>query len=194
MPKLLGIREKIHQPYWDHLILADDQAAAAPQVAAQTRLFTGTNLGQLNWTNMPQAGSFSSDSTYVILAIRTWTHFRGTNALAMYHLVGNQMYLTLRIGEKVYFQCPAWYTPAGGGVWGFDSTTPLVNNGTPEQTATMKLGKPISIPARQGFTVLVDLFDVGATSLRTQFLNPVNTSGQREIAVYLDGLFTRDVA
>jgi len=194
MPKLLGIREKIHQPYWDHLILADDQAAANPVVAAQTRMFSGLNLGQLNWTNMTHAGSFSSDSTYVILALRVWTHFRGTNALDMYHLVGNQMYCSLRAGEKLYFQWPAWYTPAGGGVWGSDSTQPLANNGTPEQTATMKLGKPISIPARQGFTVLVDLFDVGATSLRTQFLNPVATSGQREIAVFIDGLFTRDVA
>lgn len=194
MPKLLGLREKIHQPIWDHLCRVGSNTAPNPTVQSQTRMFAGSNLGQLQWTNMPQAGSLSSDSTYVILALRVWTHFRGTSALDMYHLVPNQMYCTLKVGDKNYFQHPAWYTPAGGGTWGFDSTQPLVNNGTPEQTATMRLGKPVSIPARQNFTVLIDLFNVENADLRTTFLNASAQIGSREIMYLIDGLYTRDVA
>lgn len=192
MPKMLGAKEKIHQPIWDHLIRVGATTVPAPIIGGQTRLFSGFNTGQLQWTNMTQAGSLSSDATYVILALRVWTHFRGVNALDMYHLTTQQMFCTLRVGDKNYFQWPAWYTPAGGGTWGFDSTQPLVNNGTPEQTATMRLGKPISIPARQAFTVLVDLFDIENASLRTTFLNS-GAVGAREIAVVVDGLYTRDV-
>jgi hypothetical protein len=32
---------------------------------------------------------------------------------------------------------PAWYTPAGGGVFGFDSTTPVFNNGWPSQDSIL---------------------------------------------------------
>lgn len=60
MPKLVGIRERRHQPYWDTLIRADTNTAPSPTVQAQTRLFNGTNLGLKYWTNMEIAGAFAS--------------------------------------------------------------------------------------------------------------------------------------
>ena len=45
MPKLVGVRERRHQPYYDTLIRADADAAPTPTVANETMLFNGTNLG-----------------------------------------------------------------------------------------------------------------------------------------------------
>lgn len=193
MPRLVGVRERRHQYYYDTLIRADTNAAPNPVLVQQTRLFNGTNLGQTQWTNMAAAGTMGSDNTYVILALRVWLWFVGVNALIQYQLAVHQLYCTLVAGDKNLFLWQSWYTPAGGGVWGFDSVTPAMVNGMPSQQATLKLAKPIPLPARQSFFVQADLYDTGATSLRTQFLNLAQTIGMREIKVCLDGIHTRDV-
>ena len=193
MPRLVGVRERRHQYYYDTLIRVDANTAPTPVVVAQTRLFNGTNLGQTMWTNMAAAGTMGSDNTYIILALRVWLWFRGNQALDMYSLSVHQLYLTLVAGDKNLFLWQAWYTPAGGGIWGFDSTQPIMNNGVPQQNSTLKLAKSIPLPARQSFYVQADLFDTGNTSLRTQFLNIAATIGMREIKVCLDGIHTRDV-
>lgn len=193
MPKISGMRERIHQPYWDSIVLAGPGAAPNPLIGAETRLFSGgANQGNIAWTNMPGSGSFLSDSTYQILALRIWTHFSGAGAQSMYHWTAQQLFCTLRVGEKNYFQWQCFYTPAGGGTWGFDSTQPLSNNGTPDQQATMRLGKPISLPARQSFVVLANFYAVGANDVRTVMNGTPAVS--REIKVIIDGLITRDVA
>jgi len=193
MPKLVGIRERRHQPYWDTLVRADTNTAPTPTVQQQTRLFNGTNLGLTYWTNMAIASAFASDNTYIVLALRVWLWFTGNHALTMYQLAAHQMYVTLSIGDKPQFQSPCWYFPSGGGIFGFDSTTPAMVNGTPEQTAILKLAKPIPIPARQHFNVVCDLYDTGNTSLRTTYLNASQSIGMREIKVFVDGIHTRDV-
>jgi len=192
MPKLVGVRERRHQPYWDTLIRADTGAAANPVVANQTRLFNGTNLGQNFWTNMTAAGVFPSDNTYIVLAIRVWMWFINTAALTQYQLCAHQLYITLTVGDKPQFQSQAWYFPSGGGIFGFDSTTPAMVNGSPSQTAILKLAKPIPIPARQSFYVVADLYDTGNTTLRTTYFNATHAS-LREVKVFLDGIHTRDV-
>lgn len=108
-------------------------------MAAQTRLFNGVGLGNLFWTNMGQASGLGSDQTLIILALRVWLWFTGTAALLQYQLAVHQMYCRLEVGDKTLFQWQAWYTPAGGGVFGFDSVTPAMVNGVPSQEATMKL-------------------------------------------------------
>jgi len=193
MPKLVGVRERRHQPYWDTLLRADTNTAPSPTVQSQTRLFNGTNLGLQYWTNMVNAGVFPSDNTYIVLSIRCWTHFTGTNSLTMYTRVASQLYLTLTVGDKPQFASPSWYFPAGGGIYGWDSTTPVMNNGVPSQEAILKLAKPIPIPARQHFYVTADLHDVGNSSVRTEYLNGSTTIGIREIKVFVDGIHTRDV-
>jgi hypothetical protein len=179
--------------YWDTIIRADTNTAPSPTVQNETQLFNGTNLGLEYWTNMKVAGVFASDETYVVLAIRVWIWYISTSALTMYQLTVHQMYLTLVVGDKPQFQGPSWLFPAGGGIWGFDSTTPAMVNGVPSAESILKFAKPIPIPARQHFHVKVNFYDTGSTSLRTTYLNASSTIGMREIKVFIDGLHTRDV-
>ncbi|MFH1645990.1 MAG: hypothetical protein ABIB11_06175 [Candidatus Omnitrophota bacterium] len=179
--------------YWDTVCRADTNEAASPTVQQSTSLFNGTSLGLEYWTNMNIAGAFASDNTYIVLAIRVWLWFKGSSALCMYQLAAHQMYLQLTVGDKPQFNGQAWYFPSGGGIWGFDSTTPAMVNGLPSQEAILKLAKPVAIPARQHFTVTVNFWDTGSTSLRTQYLNSSTTIGMKEIKVLIDGIHTRDV-
>lgn len=194
MPKLNGVRERRHQPIYDTLIRADALAAPSPTLSQSTKLFAaGTNLSLVEWTNMSTSGQLSSDQTQVILAMRCWLWFRGTNSLAIYSLCVHQLYLNLYVGDKSLFLSPCWMFPAGGGVWGYDSTTPLANNGVPTQESILKFAKAIPVPARQHFYVDATFYDTGTTSVRTEYLNSSTSVGEREIKVFLDGINTRDV-
>ncbi|MFQ5938392.1 MAG: hypothetical protein ACE5LB_18480, partial [Acidiferrobacterales bacterium] len=130
--------------------------------------------------------------TYVILALRCWLYFDGTNARALYQQTASQLYFTLNLGDKPQFQAPIWYVPAGGGVFGFDSTTPIFNLGWPSQDAILKLARPIVVPVRQNFNVNMEFFTVGTTNVLT-LLNGGATDDQKVIMFMLDGLQTRDV-
>lgn len=193
MPKVVGMKERRHQPYFDTLLRADTNTAPSPTVAQSTNLFNGTNLGQAYWTNMDVAGQFASDNTYIVLAMRCWLWFTGTSALLMYQLCATQLYLTLQVGDKAMFHGPSWLFPAGGGIFGFDSATPAMVNGVPSIQSIIKFAKPIPIPARQHFKVIADCHDYSTTSLRTTYLNASQSIGMREIKVFLDGIHTRDV-
>lgn len=162
-------------------------------MAATTNLFNGTNLGQLYWTNMDVAGVFASDNTYIILAMRVWLNFTGSNALLQYQLCCSELYLQLNVGDKPQFTGPAWLFPAGGGIHGYDSTTPAMVNGVPSAESILKFAKPIPIPARQHFSVVAQLHDHSTTTLRQSYLNASTTIGLREIKVFIDGIHTRDV-
>jgi hypothetical protein len=209
MPKIVGVRERRHQPYWDTLIRADYNSNPNPQVAQQTQLFNGTNLGLEFWTNMSIAGAFASDNSYIALAMRCYVQYIGPYADIMYALTAQQLYLQFTVADKPQFQGPAWYFPQGGGIWGLynpaapgQTATGFASNGTPQTDATLKFAKPIPIPARQHLKVVANLYDGGSlgtgTSLRTQFFNqneyePENPIGHREVKVVIDGLHTRDV-
>jgi hypothetical protein len=194
VPKLQGVRERRHQPLYDTLIRADTTAAPSPTLTQTTKLFAaGQSLSQTEWTNMATAGQLSSDQTQVILAMRCWLWFKSTNALLMYSFCVNQLYLNLYVGDKSLFLSPCWMFPAGGGIWAWDSATPIANNGTPEQTSILKFAKAIPVPARQHFYVEATFYDLGSTSVRTQYLNSSTSIGYREIKVFLDGINTRDV-
>lgn len=194
MPRLSGVREKHHQPYWDTIIRVDANTAPATTVTSPTRLFaTGNNLGDNSWTNMLTAGQLPSDQSYLMLAMRVWLWFVGTSALTMYQLAVNQLYLNLVMGDKPQFTAPCWYFPQGGGIWGFDSSTPTMTNGVPQTTAILKFGKPIPMPVRQNFYVEASFYDLNNLSFRTSYLNESTSIGKREIKVFVDGLHTRDV-
>lgn len=159
-----------------------------------TRLFaSGTNLGQTEWTNMLAAGQLPSDQSYIVLALRLHLWFIGASALTMYQLCTNQLYLSLVMGDKAQFSCPGWFFPAGGGIWGYDSSTPAMVNGVPTAQSILRFGKPIPMPPRQNFYVETQLYVTGSTDLRTTYLNASSTIGMREIKVFIDGLHTRDV-
>ena len=190
MPRLHGVRERRHQPFWDSLVRTTGNPATA--IAASTRLFGNANVGNLALTNLQVAGQLASDQTYVILSLRCWLYFEGTNARASYQHITSQLYFTLNVGDKPMFTAPIWYVPAGGGVFGFDATTPIYNLGEPTQEAILKLARPIVVPVRQNFNVNMEFFTVGATNALT-LLNAGATDDEKVILFMIDGLQTRDV-
>jgi hypothetical protein len=193
MPRIANVRERRHQPFWDSLI----RTTGDPTVPLQnsSNLFGNSNVGNLALTNLQVAGQLASDQTYVILALRAWLYFNGTNRRANYLQVNSQLYWTLIVGEKPMFQAPCWYFPAGGGVWGFDATAAtgsVFNNGEPNQEAILKLARPIIVPVRQNFAVQASFFPMGTVSA-LDGLNTGATDDEKEIKFVLDGLQTRDV-
>jgi len=192
MPRIANVRERRHQPFWDSLI----RTTGNPTVALQnsSNLFGNSNVGNLALTNLQVAGQLASDQTYVILALRAWLYFNGTNRRANYLRVNSQLYWTLIVGEKPMFQAPCWYFPAGGGTWGFDSTAAgsVFSNGSPSQEAILKLARPIIVPVRQNFAVQASFFPMGNVSA-LDGLNSGATDDEKEIKFVLDGLQTRDV-
>jgi hypothetical protein len=190
MPRIANVRERRHQPFWDTLV----RTTGVPTVALQntTNLFGNSNVGNLSLTNLQVAGQLASDQTYVILALRSWLYFDGTNSRANYLHVNSQLYWTLIVGEKPMFSASCWYFPSGGGTWGFDSTAAVFNNGTPSQEAILKLARPIVVPVRQNFAVQASFYAMGSVSA-LDGLNGGAQDDEKEIKFLLDGLQTRDV-
>jgi hypothetical protein len=82
MPKIVGTRERIHQPFYDSLIRVDgagDLRAANVgvfgSVQARSQLFTKQGA-DIAVSNLTTGGFFPSDQTFVTLAVRVWTYFR----------------------------------------------------------------------------------------------------------------------
>jgi hypothetical protein len=124
-----------------------------------------------------------------------YLYFNGTNARTFYQQVSSQLFTTFQLGDKPQFTAPAYYLPAGGGVWGSGGGVLADmnwNNGMPTQEAILKLARPIVIPVRQNISVDAQFFSTGTTAVLTLLNAP---AGDDEIiAQYLiDGLQTRDV-
>jgi hypothetical protein len=192
MPRLHGVRERRHQPLWDTLVRST--GAPATPVQPQSFLFGNANIGQLSLTNLQVAGQLASDQTYVILALRCWLYFDGTNDRTFYQQVTSQLFFTLQLGDKPQFQAPCWYHPAGGGVFGFDAGagSAVFNHGMPSQEAILKLARPIIIPVRQNIQVNAQFFAVGATNV-LNLINNAAPDDQMVVSYMIDGLQTRDV-
>lgn len=142
---------------------------------------------------MSVQGQLASDQTFVVLAMRCWLYFRGTNDEANYLLTASQLYFTLVLGDKPQFSAPAWYFPAGGGIWAAGgSDTMVYNNGNPQGQAIAKLARPVVLPVRQNFYVNAEFFTVGATNALT-LLNAGAGDDEKVIMFAVDGLQTRDV-
>jgi hypothetical protein len=196
MPKVVGIRERRHQPFYDTLIRVGSEQVPTPTVSATTKLFaSGQFLSNTAWTNMATAGQLASDQTLVILAMRCSLYFKGTKALDLYSLCQSQLFLNLYVGDKSMFLSPCWMFPAGGGIdCGSDATTPIANNGVPSQESILKFAKAIPVPARQHFNVEATFYSIGGTTPDAlAYLNLATSIGARNISVFLDGLNTRDV-
>ena len=190
MPKLVGVRERRHQPFYDTLVRA--AGAPAANVQNRTRLFSGGGLGQLALTNMEGSGQFPSDQTFVTLSLQVHLHFRpirGGSAVGvppaggaggllfpggapaevahrLYFMCQSQLFWTYFVGDKPQFTHTTWYAPAGGGIHGFaaDTTLTVLNNGVPEKGAILKLAKPILVPPRQGFQVTGEIINPVASA------------------------------
>lgn len=82
MPKIVGTRERVHQPFYDSLIRVDGagdlrQANVGVFGALQSRTQLFTRQGNdIAVSNLTTGGFFPSDQTFVTLAVRVWTYFR----------------------------------------------------------------------------------------------------------------------
>jgi hypothetical protein len=191
MPRIHGVRERRHQPFWDSLVRTT--GAPATTLASPATLFGSANVGQFGLTNLQSAGQLASDQTYVVLALRAYLFFDGTNDRALYNRVSSQLYFTFQLGDKPQFSAPCWYHPAGGGIWSGGATaSPVFANGMPSQESILKLARPIVIPVRQNIAVSAQFFAVGTTSALT-LINNAATDDQMVIQYMFDGLQTRDV-
>lgn len=203
MPKIRGAREKRHQPYWDSLVRGTPAnfvfAGGAAALAATNTLFQVAGGGVLAPSNMEGGGSFPSDQTYRILALRVGLMFRGCASLLgltdhiMYHRAISQLFWELYVAQKSAFQAYTPYLPLGGGLHGDvgNDTTVYFNNGTPSQDSTAVLARSIAIPARQNFRVQNTIVALGATNL----LNDIGllTAGEVWVWFVVDGLHVRDI-
>ena len=191
MPRLHGKRERRHQPFYDSITRTTGAPATA--INSTGSLFGNANVGTTALTNLQVAGQLASDQTYIILALRCYLYFNGTNRRANYLRVSSQLWFTLFVGDKPMFQCPAWYFPQGGGIWGYDSGTSVFCNGVPTQEAILKLAKPITVPVRQNFKVDWNFYVMGAATDALVNLNTGATNDEKCIQFYIDGVQTRDV-
>lgn len=190
MPRVHGVRERRHQPIWDTLVRST--GSPTNTIPPSSKLFGNANVGQLALTNLQVAGQLASDQTYVILALRAWLFFDGTNRRDLYLQTVSQLYFTLSLGDKPQFSAPCWYHPAGGGIYGTDNTASVLNNGYPSQQSILKLARPIIIPVRQNISVNAEFFAVGTTNV-LDIINNAATDDQMVIMYMIDGLQTRDV-
>jgi len=82
MPKIVGTRERIHQPFYDSLLRVDGQGdlrqanvGVFGAVQSRSQLFTKQGA-DIAVSNLTTGGFFPSDQTFVTLAVRVWTYFR----------------------------------------------------------------------------------------------------------------------
>lgn len=190
MPKIVGTRERIHQPFYDSLIRVDGstdlrvtQQNGFGPIQPRTTLFSRQGADPAI-TNLSQGGFLPSDQTFVVLAVRVWTYFRfngesGAQPVPildpavvpdrimrvhkLYHQSENQLFWELTAGEKPQLITFTAYTPFAGGLDGFfaDTRLPRANNGVPTSSALMRLARPILIPPRQGFKCIAVTSDIG---------------------------------
>jgi hypothetical protein len=77
---------------------------------------------------------------------------------------------------------------------GGDTSLVLINNGVPSHAALLRLGRPISVPPRQGIEVLAEIFQMNNTGDHSldAALN-ANDDIAKDVKYFLDGLATREV-
>lgn len=223
MPKVQGVRERRHQPFFDTLVRGIGQST----VNAQSSLFGNANVGQAQLTNLQTPGVFAADQTYMIKALRVAMYFQsladddfgafsslpalntnvtGDNSRAedLYSLLGYGAYFSLTVGDKPQFFAPLWYAPAGGGINGFttENSRHVITNGIPAHTSILRLAKDIHVPARQNFKVDILMFPFirlgpgtgGAIGADLDITAYLNAfDGIKLFQFHIDGVQTRDV-
>jgi hypothetical protein len=223
MARLDGVRERLHQPFYDTLV----RGIGISTVGNSSALFGSANIGDLAKTNLDQAGQLASDQTYIIKTLRCSMHFQGlddtefgafgslpdlqagaagsnSRAADLYGLMAYGAFFNLTVGSKPMFSAPLWYVPAGGGPSGFttENSRNVITNGVASDEAVMHLGKEIHVPARQNFKVTVEFFPfvrlgAGQTATYAADLSPLDYLNQfdgiKNIQFFVDGIQTRDV-
>lgn len=76
MAKVVSIRERVHQPFWDSLIRTAGYSAG--QVQDVNDLFIGNGLRGPQVTNLQNGSTLPSDQSHVVLALRVFSWYRNS--------------------------------------------------------------------------------------------------------------------
>jgi len=76
MAKVVSIRERVHQPFWDTLIRT--AGFTASNVGDQTPLFTPNGVRNESTTNLVNGSTLPSDQSHVVLALRVFSWYRNS--------------------------------------------------------------------------------------------------------------------
>jgi hypothetical protein len=111
MPKIVGTRERVHQPFYDSLIRVDGSGdlrtgnvGVFGSVQARSQLFVRQGA-DVSISNLTTGGFFPSDQTFVTLAVRVWTYFRfnpesgRANGQAVQQPIGSQFQVANGAGQ-----------------------------------------------------------------------------------------------
>lgn len=154
MPKIVGTRERVHQPFYDSLIRTDGQSDLRQNnnlvLSNRSQLFLRSGA-DLSISNLTTGGTFPSDQTFITLAVRVWTYFRFNPEQAvsngqtqqsigsfpdvtpdriqrvhkLYHQSQNQLFWQFQAGDKPQLTTFTAYTPFAGGLNGFAADSRL---------------------------------------------------------------------
>jgi len=193
-------REVVHALFWDSWWRGCN-GAFNPVPAAQSTLFGVGNVN-VGIGNKISAGIFPDNNVFKILGMRNYLLFnRMVGAAAMGGAIDDllmmaqaqsECFYKLDMSQKTEFQAPAWYMPAGGGLFGDiggATDRQLLNNGNPSSRAALQFAKPLTVAPQQLFTVDCQESVNGASSIITD-LN-ASTGGITVNAVGIEGVFVR---
>lgn len=76
MAKVVSIRERVHQPFWDTLIRTAGFSAGT--LGDETSLFIGNGARGAAITNLPNGSTLPSDQSHVVLALRVFSWYRNS--------------------------------------------------------------------------------------------------------------------
>lgn len=74
MAKVVSIRERVHQPFWDSLVRTAGLTAGA--LNSTTSLFTSNGARSEATTNLINGSTLPSDQSHVVLALRVFSWYR----------------------------------------------------------------------------------------------------------------------
>lgn len=177
-----------HEPLYDRSWNSVTNApwAAGATIPINTQFFvTGNSTGKtLADTNVQTAKRLDAPQAFAVMGIGLW--FASNILLADLNTILQSFALELWIGEKPYNRAPLIFYNAGGGVWGFSSSSTALVNGQPGKDHRHLLGINIVIDNQASF--YCQLVGTGVT-----LTTSTNGGTGCNMQVILDGLHARGV-
>ena len=171
-----------HTPLYDTVTIASGSALSVLTSAFFTNV--GPSSGKtLALTNLTQSQKLAAPEAFSIYGVR-FRYSENISLLDIYNII-NGFCFEFFLGQKAYQRAPIWYFNAGGGIWAMltNTTTSILNNGTPGRNAMHKLAINVVIENQMTF--------FGQLNGNTYTLNAGGTG--ITMVILLDGLYARGV-
>lgn len=204
MARVSGMKEKLHLPLYDAVLVAGQKngtpAKTLPEVMTDPRVvrfFVDVQNKTRLETNLQAAGVLPSMNSFEARAMRVVISSlderaerddqnQALESRFLAELIYNSV-TTLLVGEKTMIEMPTFWFPAGAGISpGVAGTNAVQNHGEPNHLNTFRFAEPVFIESQQNFRVEMT-FPQGVPDTVSRALGPYR------IWVVLDGYLTRDV-